>query len=70
VDRVLSGLRFGARALPRRVLDYFQQERNRNIVDESDHSCHVPGTMGTRDGNGGRESLLATNREQLGYTSL
>jgi hypothetical protein len=34
------------------------------------HSCHVPGTMGTRDGNGGRESLLATNREQLGYTSL
>jgi hypothetical protein len=37
---------------------------------KKDHSCHVPGTMGTRDGNGGRESLLATNREQLGYTSL
>jgi hypothetical protein len=35
-----------------------------------EHSSHVPGTTGTRDGNEGRESKAGKNREQWGYTSL
>jgi hypothetical protein len=34
------------------------------------HSCHVPGTTWTRDGNKGRESKAGKNREQWRYTSL